>query len=153
MKDLIFRVWDKEKKVMLYNNFSLQPTTPTWGAFPIEHPEQELLDLVEEFQIKEYKKKGFSYPNTGNDYTFTDWANWYGLEHYEVMQYICMMDIIGNKVFEEDIIEGLHDFGPGGWMRSIGIIRWKGYGYEMQYWKDSEVIGNTFENPELKLCL
>jgi len=70
-------------------------------------------------------------------------------EDNPIMQFTGLHDKNGKEIYEGDIIEGLHDFGPGGWDKRLGKIEWKGDGYWMHYWKDYEVIGNIYENPEL----
>jgi len=67
----------------------------------------------------------------------------------EIMQYTGLKDKNGKEIFEGDIIEGMHNFGPGGFSKRRGIVEWKGDGYSMNYWEDFEVIGNIYENPEL----
>ena len=38
MKEFRFKAWDKNKNEMIAN-FTIAPTQPNWGAFPIEHVE------------------------------------------------------------------------------------------------------------------
>ena len=64
-------------------------------------------------------------------------------------QHTTHKDKNGEEIYEGDIIRGLHDFGPGGFSERIRTIEWKGDGYMMNYWKDFEVIGNIYEDPEL----
>jgi hypothetical protein len=55
-------------------------------------------------------------------------------------------------IYEGDIIKGMHDFGPGGWVER-GLISWDNImgGYWWSYWDMStvEIIANVTDNPEL----
>ena len=98
------------------------------------------------FRIWDKKKKKMHY----------DIAQWWdiffveeAMDDYVIMQFICMQDEDSKDVYEEDIIKGMHDFGPGGWAKRKGIIGWRTCGYEMQYWSHFKVIGNTFESSDI----
>jgi len=72
---------------------------------------------------------------------------------YVIQQYTGLKDKNGNEIFEGDIIRGMHDFGPAGFHSVTCSVRWNNeVGYQWNYWDLStiEVIGNIFENPELK---
>lgn len=79
---------------MLYNGFIIAPTSPTWGAFPIEHPDGEQLNVINEI-MKQYIMPA--------DYTLTDWSNFYGLTNYVIMQYITLKDKDNKDIYEDDI--------------------------------------------------
>lgn len=72
---------------------------------------------------------------------------------YVIQQYTGLKDKNGNEIFEGDVIRGMHDFGPAGFHSVTCSVRWNNeVGYQWNYWDLStiEVIGNIFENPELK---
>ena len=84
----------------------------------------------------------------------------YHSERYEVIpetvgQYTGGEDKTGNKIFEDDIVKILEDGDIG-----IGVIQYdlsdcafiicaRGCDFSMDYAKDSEIIGNVCDNPEL----
>ena len=80
-----------------------------------------------------------------------------GIEGVEVIpetvgQYTGKMDKNGTKIFEGDIIRGLMDYGPAGWLERIVSIGWNAEcGYQWNYFllDTIEVIGNIYDNPEL----
>ena len=58
----------------------------------------------------------------------------------------------GKEIYEGDLIEGMHDFGPAGFRLHLSSVRWDNeVGYQWEYWDLStlEVIGNIFENMDL----
>ena len=70
----------------------------------------------------------------------------------EIMQYTGLKDRNGVEIYEGDIIEGSHDFGPGGFVRRKDQVSFHPeLGYQWDYWvlPTLEVIGNVHENPEL----
>ncbi len=69
-----------------------------------------------------------------------------------VMQFTGLKDREGIEIYEGDIFEALHDFGPGGLHEKIGTVEFDNEkGYQWNYWSLSglKVIGNIMENPEL----
>ena len=70
-------------------------------------------------------------------------------EGFYLVQYTGLHDKNGKEIYEGDIIEGMHDFGPGGLHKRQGEIKWRGDGYMIHYWEDFEVIGNIYDNPDL----
>lgn len=70
-----------------------------------------------------------------------------------VGQFTELLDKNGKKIFEDDIIRGLMDFGPAGLIESIVPIYFDTStgGYQWNYFVIStiEVIGNIYDNPEL----
>jgi len=84
----------------------------------------------------------------------SDSAEWiYNLTNDAIlMQYTGMKDRYGVEIYEGDIIEGSHDFGPSGFVRRKDQVSFHPeLGYQWDYWVLStlEVIGNIHENPEL----
>ena len=155
MNDLKFKAWDKEKKIMV-TDFVLAPTSPTWGAFPIEHSEK-----LEEYQkiirdkigIIDTDDKFNTLGFVSSDYTLTDWANYYGLENYIILQYIGLKDKNGKEIFEGDIVQLLDIKNYKVLLRTE--VKWSKQGLNFNIWPEHdenkvwEIIGNIYENPEL----
>jgi len=144
-----FRAWDDHRKEMV-TNFILAPTSPDWAAFPIERPDNLVQVSLREME----ERKGYLFPC--GDYTLTDWSNYYGIEHYKIMQWTGIIDIDGNEIYEGDIVK--NEYGE------MGIIIFQNGAFVSEYiepynWDKMQVydgilnnqliIGNIYENPEL----
>ncbi|MDD5338443.1 MAG: YopX family protein [Dehalococcoidales bacterium] len=92
MREIKFRAWDKEQKKMLYKDFCIIPTSPTWGATPIEYPDQIQLSRINRIMEQE---------PIPSDYTLIDWSNYYGLTNYLVLQYTGLKD---KDWYESDLL-------------------------------------------------
>ncbi len=82
---------------------------------------------------------------------FFEWANNYAHDNV-IMQFTGIQDKNKNDIYENDIIQGLHDFGPAGLHIRIAPVFWHNiHGYQWNYWNTHtlEIIGNTFQNPNL----
>jgi hypothetical protein len=151
MLPLKFRAWDKEAKKMV-TQFVLAPTTPTWGAFPIEEPDEQLL-----VGLRNYEYRTLPGPLSGTgQYTLTDWSNYHGLMNYEIMQWTGLVDKNGKDIFQGDIVafkdytDAIHAevvwydcgwaYGPKDWH-----VPYRAYLLHNRI----EVIGNVWENSEL----
>lgn len=69
-----------------------------------------------------------------------------------VSQFTGRLDKTGVKIFEDDIIKGLMDYGPAGYLERIVRIHWDNErGYQWNYFllDTIEVIGTAYDNPEL----
>ena len=74
------------------------------------------------------------------------------LDNYIIQQYTGMKDKDGTPICEGDIIEGMFDFGPGGFVKQTLSIEWdNALGYQWGYWDlmTIKIVGNTMENPDL----
>ena len=61
-------------------------------------------------------------------------------------------DANGVEVFDGDIIEAPHDYGPAGFKTERAAVHWDNlHGYQWEYWQVMKmvVIGNIHDNAEL----
>lgn len=128
MREIKFRAWNKEKKIMCYDN---------------EDNTKEYFDGINSTEIG-FINYRLSIPKDDSD--------WYFRSRYDVMQYTGLKDNNGKEIYERDIVQfdSFRDFTEryeveytsyGEW--GIGVHR-----LAMRF-KACEVIGNIYENPEL----
>lgn len=167
-KQLKFRAWDKEKGQMV-TDFVLVPTSPTWGAFPIESPDEQLQD-----DLISYEERNGQWPIGFADFDLVDRSNYYGLLNYEVMQWTGMDDKNGKPIFEGDIVvQNCYPYFHDGTANYRGTVEWEFGAWQVvlhcinpnvrgisdginelldddgEGGKNYEVIGNLYENTEL----
>ena len=103
-----FRVWDKAKEEMLYNNFMIRSGFDNQGAEPLEIPTIEVNTQIQKLM--------------GDDtaeYGLIDFSNFYGLRNYKVMISTGLNDKNDKEIFQDDYIrlngeKYLVDFTQGG---------------------------------------
>lgn len=70
-----------------------------------------------------------------------------------VGQYTGFYDKNDKKIFEGDIVRGMLDYGPGGYLEGTTVVRFHAInGWQFNYFEDIdliEVVGNEWDNPEL----
>ncbi|MFA5174680.1 MAG: YopX family protein [Candidatus Pacearchaeota archaeon] len=158
MKNLKFRAWDKQEKKMI-TNFVLAPTSPEWNGFPIVQSTElyEYVQIVQEkIGVINEDWKDILLGFTLGDYTLIDWANWYGIDNYIVMQYTGHKDQNNIELYEGDIIE-YYDYMNDN--IKLTYIKWYedtcrfdtdfGYNLDIILTDKFKIIGNIYENPEL----
>jgi len=147
--DYRFRAWDKKRKIFT-NQFVLAPTSPTWGAFPIENPDEKLVMDLRSF---DERQGTFVY----SDFTLTDWSNYYGLDEYVVLRYSSWKDRNGADICQGDILDV-----PEGWSgdynekRHLAVVEQDEDDFMFYFSrsdsvspKDCTIVGNIYENPTM----
>lgn len=107
---------------------------------------------VPKYRYYDSSLKQMVYSNTWNKIAlFFEWADKYA-HNKNLMQFTGIQDKNGNDIYEGDIIQGLHDYGPAGLHLKTAPIFWHNInGYQWNYWNipSIEIIGNIFQNPNL----
>jgi len=114
------------------------------------------------FRVWDKLEKRYIYPDQGYqghyildlNGKFHNLQNGSGGNEYGIEQFTGVFDKTGKEIYEGDIVRGFMDFGPADFHETNGVISWcdKTHSYQFEYWNlySLQVIGNTFETPELR---
>lgn len=113
------------------------------------------------FRVWDLQNEKFYYPSKGYqghyvlslDGKFTNLQNGAGGSECIVHQFTGILDKNGKEIYEGDIIKGIFYIGMGGEMTNTATVQWTNEeGYQWNYWDLTtiEIVGNIFENHELK---
>lgn len=135
MREIKFRIWDKNKKIMYMARTigwapqGLAPFICSLAGKPISEDEQNKI-----------------FHESGN----TNYVNLYTSE-CELMQFTGLIDKNGKEVFEGDIVNDTRS------EETLDVIEWGGQGFIMSEYDEVddifycptewEVVGNIYENP------
>lgn len=116
---LQFRVWDKERKIMLYNGFLLRHNNPPFEYYE-KHNKWAEEHGFEKYEIPEYtdyqaepeevpteeqlNKIRDIMKDVSGCYCLIDYSNFYGQEHYITMQATGFHDKDGQLIWESDLL-------------------------------------------------
>lgn len=135
MREFKFRAWNKEKKIMCFDN---------------EDGSEEYMDGILSSDIG-FINDRLSSPKQDERFGFLDYRN-----NYEVMQYTGLKDKNGVEIYEGDVgvlkngsllFQVYFDEGAF-WIGEIGRSYDHYYGLTYE-WRDFKVIGDRYTNPEL----
>ena len=147
MRQIKFRVWNKEKKYMVY---PFAPNKTTSHGY----------DSISFRSWKYWTITWYGMPSHSEDYTSIS-VNW---KNGILMLFTGLKDKNGKEIYEGDILSldkikvGFVEFSNGEFQLLIidalslteEMLQRLGKDYEeMKKWYDMEVIGNIYENPEL----
>ena len=136
MREIEFRIYDKELEKMVYfddEDYDYRP--------PLT------------FRLDQVFRKDSQY----NDYEDFEWNDI--SSKVEIMQYTGLKDENGKKIFEGDIVkdeyciyEVVYD-GNGYYVKVVKLLKAcgteEGLLYDLSDYKDLEIIGNIWDNPDL----
>lgn len=159
MRDYKFRAWDKKKKCWAKNQSWVMDST---GVVQLVEWKEDLpgVDIV--WNGKKQEQWFFN----SCDWSLTDWANFYCIENYEILQCTGLKDKTGKDIYEGDVVRLRFHEAPDGESFENGVIEWHapsaafkwlsgdpsdGNNYWLSQADDQyrEVIGNALEHPEL----
>lgn len=114
MSRLQFRVWDKEKQEMLYDDFIVRHNNDNIMPWEKKHP--EFAHIPKQYQ--NYQAEPLEHPtyvqqefinnimgDPSASVSLIDWSNWYGQENFVTMQATCFHDKNGQVIWEGDLLE------------------------------------------------
>ena len=121
MREIKFRVWDNEKKKMY--------TDDNWDNMWFIWIDGSIWEVAED--------------RSDRDKCLTD--------RFILRQYTSLKDKNGREMYKDDIISNKYEIGIVEWNDNIGAWSWcGGEDWGMIFTEDVEIIGNIYENPELK---
>lgn len=158
MARLQFRVWDKEKKTMLYDNFIIRhgnPASQEWydnyNDFQRRHDFEEIKrpeythchaePTIKDDKLNKMLDDYFQDPGT---YEVIDWSNYY-FENYVTMQATGMHDKHGVLIWEGDLLKFGELVYPVQWFHSCYIWNGQMLADFRDYDQYGNLLGETYQ--------
>ena len=180
MSRLQFRVWNKDKKEMMYSGFVVRHGNPIseehWKMlsngflgepYPYSNGDGEGFyqgaEPLEELTIQQQEQIEKIMSDFGGAYySLIDFSNFYAVENWITMQSTGFHDCTGHIIFEDDILEKDGMAYPIKWY--YGCYVWNGcpiMEYDNQFdgeriganTRDFKIVGNIYENEKDQLKL
>lgn len=154
-RDIKFRVWDQEDKVMIPHESQkivLIPCMDSYGA-DTHYPSPRINTNSEKVSMEE---------NWFNNESCFDWASgWLISGRFILMQYTGLKDASNKKIYEDDIVWVIDDGDKGlyrcVWCNEYACFEFRhiteyeknGHALGGASYQSIHVVGNAYENPEL----